>query len=436
MNKHKKILLGQLGKRGDCLYATAVARQIKHDYPHCHLTWAVSSMCRSIVEGNPFVDEIWEILQDTNNDPSKTWYRFESEAIAKKQNGDFDELFLTQIPPANFQNYDGTSRSSLFRGYPRPITVPVQPIVRLSASEIENVTKFVRRNNINTQDNVILFECTATSGQSFLTPDFALETVNHVLNNDKKVKFILTSDKKIITSLPNIIDASVLSFKENAELTKYCTLLVGCSSGISWLATSDWAKDLPKIQLLDAKTRMFASMIQDAKYFGLSTDRILEMQNCTPQHLADCILLCLKAGFSEAKKNYHVETPLIFDFYFQGIYSAFLKQLNIVNAVKSMNVTLERYHYDKQGTKDLVSIIRNIFFPYLDLFWNDLEEKDKKEIIDIIHYHPKNKSKIVVCVRSIIVIIIKSFFGSHTFIARIFLKDIIIKFTHTERLFE
>jgi hypothetical protein len=57
----KRILLGHLASRGDCLYATAIARQIKADYPGCHLTWAIGSMCRAIIDGNPHVDALWKI---------------------------------------------------------------------------------------------------------------------------------------------------------------------------------------------------------------------------------------------------------------------------------------------------------------------------------------------------------------------------------------
>ena len=37
-----KVSLVQLDANGDCLYATTIARQIKQDYPGCHLTWWIS----------------------------------------------------------------------------------------------------------------------------------------------------------------------------------------------------------------------------------------------------------------------------------------------------------------------------------------------------------------------------------------------------------
>jgi hypothetical protein len=316
------------------------------------------------------------------------------------------------------------------------MTVPVQPVVRLSAEEVKTVANFAKSNNFTAQDTVILFECSSTSGQSFVTVDFALEAAKHVLSYHADVKFVLTSDKKVLSPSSNIIDASVLGFKENAELTKYCSLLVGCSSGISWLATSDWAKKLPTIQLLSSKTHMFASMIQDAKYFGLPIDHIIEMQNCTPQHLAECIVGCLKNSFAETKKIYHVDAPVKFDFYFQGIYSVFLKKMDIANAVKSIGFAFERYHYDEQGIEDLSDIIKNIFFPYLHIFWNRVEEKDKREIIGIINYRPQSRPTKISYWKSVVSIAIRVFKGKHTFIAKIFLKDIILKLTHTEKFFE
>ena len=59
----KKIILVQLYSNGDCLYATAVARQIKQDFPGSHLTWAIASFCKSIIINNPFVDEILKLKE-------------------------------------------------------------------------------------------------------------------------------------------------------------------------------------------------------------------------------------------------------------------------------------------------------------------------------------------------------------------------------------
>ena len=69
---------------GDCLYVTAVARQIKQDYPGCHLTWAISSRCSQVIQNNPYVDEIWEVFSETMSDIGRCMGRNKKEGIGKK----------------------------------------------------------------------------------------------------------------------------------------------------------------------------------------------------------------------------------------------------------------------------------------------------------------------------------------------------------------
>ncbi len=385
--KPKKILLGHLGRRGDCLYATTIARQIKQDFPDSHLTWAISSMCRSVIEGNPYVDEIWELPLKSNEEIIAAWKQFEIDVMTKKNHGEYDEVYLTQVHPGNFQNYDGTSRASIFRGYSRPITVSVQPVVRLSDKEIENVRKFAHLHQLAMKKNVILFECASSSGQSFVTPDFAFKVAKKVLKNNPDVYFILSSNLAIHSTESHIIDGSVLSFKENAELTKYCSLLIGCSSGISWLATSDWAKPLPKIQLLRADTIIYASMIHDAMYFGLPTEQILEMQDCTAGHVASCIQVIFDSGFKSAKQKYHQDIPLNFSFYFKQLSWELLISKQLGKAAESLSVVRERFGNHPQ----LIYFLKNIFFPYTDLLWTDISKTDQMLLVDLISYkQPKS----------------------------------------------
>ena len=72
------------------------------------------------------------------------WQQFEDEATERKKRGDFDEIFLTQVFPNNIKNFDGTLRSSIFRGYNRPSNCPCFPVYALSPSEVENVSPFCR----------------------------------------------------------------------------------------------------------------------------------------------------------------------------------------------------------------------------------------------------------------------------------------------------
>jgi hypothetical protein len=137
-----------------------------------------------------------------------------------------------------------------------------------------NVRLFAGRNASHGR-HVVMFECAGLSGQTFVTLPFAVETARMLLH-DEECCFVLSSSEGFNSTDPRIIDASTLRFRENAELTRYATLFIGCSSGITWLSTSDWAKPLPTIQLLRKKTRSI-SMVHDAQHFGLPYDHIIDM---------------------------------------------------------------------------------------------------------------------------------------------------------------
>jgi hypothetical protein len=341
----KRFLIGQLGSFGDCLYATTVARQIKHDYPSCHLTWAVGSLYRSILEGNPYVDEIWEVPITSRNDLLDRWQKFEDEAINRKNKGDFDEIFLTQVFPNNLKNFDGTLRSSIFRAYHKPITVPVAPVLRLTPSEVENVRKFARLHCLEENRHVILFECSPKSGQSFVTLDFAVAVSKDIIRDNDDACVILSTNEPVSSPDKRIIDGSMLSFRENAELTKYCTLLIGCSSGISWLCTSEWAAPLPMVQLLKKGTYMYASFICDHEYQNLPTDTIIEMINSPAERVSRCVEDILTVNFGHARQQYHEQWRLNFQHYAGIVTPLLLQKGKTGDFVLSLKCTIKRYGF-------------------------------------------------------------------------------------------
>jgi hypothetical protein len=356
LSRKKRFLIGQLGSFGDCLFATTIARQIKKDYPDSHLTWAVGSIYRSVLDGNPYIDEIWEFPILTRNDLLNSWQKFEEEAMERKKRGDFDEIFLTQVFPNNLKNFDGTLRSSIFRGYNKPITVPVSPVLRLSSAEIENVRIFAEFHHLKEKKYVILFECSPKSGQSFVTLDFALDVSKKIIEQISDLCVIISSNESFHSDDNRIIDGSILSFRENAELTKYCTLLIGCSSGISWLCTSDWAKPLPMIQLLKKGTSVYASFIHDHEYQGIPTCSIIEMTDCSVETLSQCIKTILNDGFSVARQIFHEQIKINFNHYIGIIYISLLQNKKYKEAFTSFRYTIKRYGF-RNGFLPLMFLI-------------------------------------------------------------------------------
>jgi hypothetical protein len=338
-----RILLGHLAAFGDCLCATTIARQIREDYPDCHLTWAIGSSFRGAVEENPHVDEIWEVPLHSRREIPAAWRSFVAEAKARKRRGDFDTMILTQVTPDNYRNFDGTVRPSIFRGYGRPITVPLQPVLRLRDDEVERVRVFAEAHRLSAYRHVILFEYAARSGQSTITPVYAQSVATRVLAALRESVIILTAGEPLRSTNPRMIDGSSLRFRDNAELTKYCTLFVGCSSGITWLSTSDWARRLPTIQVLNATTSVFASLVHDAAYFHLPSDHIIEMTSCPEDHLARCIVDACTRDFAGVRREFHEEIPVDLSFYWERFMLSVLKTGDVLSVLRSLRHVLRRY---------------------------------------------------------------------------------------------
>src|SRR6476469_1800090 len=95
----ERILLGQLGANGDCLYATILARQLRNDHPNAHITWAISSQCAGLLTNNPDIDEVWQIPIAGWERHEIMWRVFEREAMRSYVERSYDHMLLSQIWP-------------------------------------------------------------------------------------------------------------------------------------------------------------------------------------------------------------------------------------------------------------------------------------------------------------------------------------------------
>jgi hypothetical protein len=303
----RKILLGILVSNGDCLMATVLARQIKKDYPGSLLTWAISSRCRQMIDNNPHVDDIWEIELDNVKDAvGNAWYHFRDAALLRKEKGEFSEIFFVQVYPDNVAYFDGTTRGTIYNAYPHPVTVDARPVLQLTSPEIKNVQEFAALHRLNDYEDVILFECSSLSSQSFVTTGWAMAVAEQLVSHFGKLVVIISTHIELKSPHQRIIIASTLSLRENAELTKYCTLLAGCSSGITWIATSDWAKRLPMVQFINRGVGFtFASVAYDHHYWGLDDSRIIETTNRDVDTAVELISAILVNGIDSSRRKYH-----------------------------------------------------------------------------------------------------------------------------------
>ena len=152
----KKILLIHLFSNGDCLYATTVVKQIKQDFPGCHLTWLISTSCSSMAVNNPDVDALWQIqLPASQEEKEQLFEQHIHDAQRKKQAGEYDEVFVTQILGDNFAKYDSCVATSIYRCYGEPITVDKTSVLVLTNEEIEKAATFAMSSRCSTSSTPI-----------------------------------------------------------------------------------------------------------------------------------------------------------------------------------------------------------------------------------------------------------------------------------------
>jgi len=347
----EKIILVQLFSNGDCLYATTVARQVKKDFPGCHLTWAIASFCKDIIANNPYVDNILEVSTVKKNDTAAL-RRFKKDIFQQQKEGIYDKVFFIHNGDTNAAYYDGCIRSSIFRAYQMPITVPVQPVLCLYPGEIARANQFAHDQELQKYKAVILFEYAPQSGQSAITIDLAIKVAEKIVANDN-FAVILSSANTIDHPNKAIIDGSSLTLRETAALSNHCTFLLGTSSGITWITTSQAGKQLPMVQLLNPYTRWVNPISRDFKRFNIPDDRVIELFNFDETTITSCVNHAIN-DFETAKQKYSQPIPLHFKTTRSIVYNL-LCYLEIAAIIKHVKVNREVYG--------------NNFSFYKELFW-------------------------------------------------------------------
>ena len=370
MNSNPKVLLIQLFSNGDCLYATVVARQIKKDFGNCHLTWVIAEYCKDIISNNPFVDEVITIEGINFKNWKEHWPSFTKRVKDWEDSKTFDHIFLTQIIDTNFANYDYCIRSAIYRAYSGPIDLPVTPILRLTDTELQNVKNFALQHGLENFKDVILLEFAPRSGQARFSLETAVSIIEKLREYSSTV-FILSSNTKITSGHSSIIDGSVLSLRETAALARYCSLLVGCSSGITWVTTSEAGKKLNMIQISDPDAYWMNSVVEDHKRYGMPVDHIIEITDRSDERIFDCIKTVLDSGFYKARELFHTEIPVNFKVS-RGIVSYLMGKGKIGAAIRHARINLNIYGPKLRLLKSL--LLGFLIFPLTNLI-NSYKEK-------------------------------------------------------------
>jgi hypothetical protein len=300
----RKILLIHLFSNGDCLYATTVARQIKKDFPSCRLTWAISRGCQPMIDNNPDVDDIWAIEMPPGEDKEKIFFEILEEAERQKKCGKYDLVFCSQVLGDNWSHYDGCVRTSIYKCYDKPVTVDKRPVLILKEEEKKKADLFFQQHGLGAYKNVILYECAPLSGQANFTDDFVM-SVASMLADYPGTAVILSSARQYPIDKKGVVDGSGLTIRETVALSKHCTMLLGCSSGITWAIHSQSDLLLPSVHLLNKDSYVFNPPSVAMKKAAESVDHLLELYRYDRGVISRVFNSIMTEGFQSAKNRFN-----------------------------------------------------------------------------------------------------------------------------------
>jgi hypothetical protein len=339
MIKQTKIALIQLFSNGDCLFATTVAKQIKNDHPGCELTWIVSSKCKNMLINNPDVDIIEEVTIQDASQNEEVFDRKVKEAFDKKKSGFYNEIIIPQLLADNLKYYDGTICSSLYRSSGLKITVDTAPILFLTEAEKAAAEKFAGQHKLRSFRNVVLFECAPQTKQLDLSNEIIFDYSQRILKEESTC-VILSGPQPYNFNHPYMIDGNTLSIRETVALTHYCTVLLGCSSGISWAATSIAAKPLLMVQILAPDAYYFNPLSLTFNKLHKPTDQLIELIHFDGEKLEAVFADIFYRGFCEAQIKHNQRVKPQFRLY-RGIIHQFLKRGQFAEIATFVRVNLK-----------------------------------------------------------------------------------------------
>ncbi|MBC7874908.1 MAG: hypothetical protein H7Y01_12975, partial [Ferruginibacter sp.] len=151
----------------------------------------------------------------------------------------------------------------------------------------------------------------AQSGQSLLSFDFVMKTATRITQLPGTC--VILSSANSFPGTETVMDGSSLSVRENAALTHYCSLLIGCSSGITWLSTSSAARQLPMLQLLDPQAYFRNAPSVDFARYGISVKELIELVQFDEELIFQAIKTIAAEGIIAAKEKFNQPLPVQFN---------------------------------------------------------------------------------------------------------------------------
>lgn len=238
---------------GDNINSTLMFKPIKNKYNDCVLDIWTSTKYGSAFYNNPYVDNLYEI-PSSNKDDSLHQVITTPDLI---KNCGYTKIFNPH-PMINNDKWtsihNGQFGTNLICAWIRaleeaeiPYDVPLETILRLTDTEINNARNFYSK--LNNSNQKYFIECHGESGQTFWDHHWTTKVCQHLLGHNLNLTIII-SKREIDNTIqglchlfPNrVFFAGQLTLRECAELYNLCDGFFSVSSGLSNVCNTNWCK--------------------------------------------------------------------------------------------------------------------------------------------------------------------------------------------------
>jgi len=273
----KRFALVQAGSWGDNIISTLMLPPLKKQFPGCQIDVYTSTLYASAFENNPDIDKLITYEAYTKEQALNLHHIIPNDIAGSG----YANIFVPHpmINPDKWTSIRNSSLGTSFMcAWVRALEhhdvnydMPLQTVLRLTPSEIDHVTNFMRpvpRGRRN-----ILMETHGESGQTFWSPAWT-DAVGHYLLDGRTNLFISrASFGGDIQSLADRAPGQVwfvggLSIRCCAELFNRCDIFFSVSSGLSNACNTNWCKkDIKWFEVVNSPEISSAPIRREGKVF-------------------------------------------------------------------------------------------------------------------------------------------------------------------------
>jgi hypothetical protein len=114
------------------------------------------------------------------------------------------------------------------------------------------------------------------------------------------------------------------------------------------------------IQLLSEKTSVYASFVHDFEYLGQDSSRFIEINECDPLVVVDCISTFRRRGFATARRLFHKSMSISFSYWGAVMWRRLLSRGQVEEFEQAVVCTSSRYG----KTSELMQVVAKLMKLY------------------------------------------------------------------------